>query len=368
MNPAQPRSCCWLPIVLAAFVLAGFAPLKAVAQTPQTQTVTPNSPLIPDVDGIAGPDFGVGDTFRLLFLTSSRINATNGNISVYHSYVQSAAANNGHAHIRTFSSEFRALVSVANDMENNARDFTATNGTGIPIYWLRGAKVTDDYDAFYDNMWDSRVATDESGDVVSNPSLVWTGSLRNGKRGQFFDGFSIVDSTLGMSDSTVGRLDEEGREINALIRRPHTNEYPLYAMSPVIHIIAAPDSSLSALALSGNPPSFPAFSPAITDYRVSVPNDDISITLTPTPDNTNNTVTIGATHANGTVLSDSTIGIGNSINIQLDEGLTVISIVVTATASDNDASLQHHLHRESNPPRLRRLPRRAHATCLPVRY
>ena len=336
VNPPLPRPCRWLPAVLVALVLIGFAPLEAVAQTPETQTVSPNSPLIPDVDVIAGPDFGVGYTFRLLFLTNSRRNATNGNISVYHSYVQSAAAD-GHAHIRTFFREFRALVSVANDIENNARDFTATNGIGIPIYWLRGTKVADDYDDFYDNSWDSRVATDEDGTMVSNPSLVWTGSLRNGKRGQFFDGFSIVDSTLGTPNPTVGRLDVATQEINARTQAAHTDLYPLYAMSPVIHIIAAPDSSLSALALSGNPPSFPAFSPAITDYRVSVPNDDISITLTPTPNNTDATVTIGAIYPDATTLPNAPINSGASVTIPLDEGLTVITIVVTATASDDVA-------------------------------
>ena len=36
VNPPLSRPCRWLPAVLVALVLVGFAPLKAVAQDPQT--------------------------------------------------------------------------------------------------------------------------------------------------------------------------------------------------------------------------------------------------------------------------------------------------------------------------------------------
>ena len=310
-------------------MLVGFAPLKAVAQAPEMQTVSPNSPLIPDVDSsIIGPDLGVGDSFRLLFLTSASRNAGSTFIFFYRTHVQNAA-NNGHDSISRFSSEFRPLVSVQSDRVNDARYFTDTNGTGIPIYWLLGAKVADDYDNFYNGSWNSRVATDEDGTEVTNPSWVWTGSDPDGGRALLVVNSELIDRTLGTSNPRVGRLDVANQEISSGRTQPNTEQYPLYAMSPVINIIAAPNTSLSALALSGNPPSFPAFSPATTDYRVSVPNDVTSITLMPTSHSTNATVTIEAP-----TLPNVTNASGASINILLNEVLTVITIVVTAIASD----------------------------------
>ena len=190
VNPPLPRPCRWLPAVLVAFVLVGFAPLKAVAQAPQTQTVSLNSPLIPDVDG-NGPDLGVGDSFRLLFLTKTDISGTSRLPVTYNNHVQNAA-NIGYASIRAFASQFRALVSVRSSTADDARENTATNSTGIPIYWLLGAQVANDYDDFYNGSWGSRAATNEDGGVVSNPSWVWTGSNADGTR--------ATDTTPGNPD------------------------------------------------------------------------------------------------------------------------------------------------------------------------
>ena len=40
----------------------------------------------------------------------------------------------------------------------------------MPIYWLTGAKVADDYADFYDNTWDSVAATWESGGLRDSTS------------------------------------------------------------------------------------------------------------------------------------------------------------------------------------------------------
>ena len=244
---------------------------------------------------------------------------------------------------KTSPEEFRALVSVQSNTNGNARDFTDTTGTGtgIPIYWLLGAKVANDYDDFYDGEWENRVVRNEHGlpaTVVTNPSWVWTGSNQGGGRAVHADDVSSgqnIDSTLGTSNPTVGRLNSVRQEISSGVIQPNTDLYPLYAMSPIINIIAAPDTSLSALALSGNPRIFPTFSSDTTDYDASVPNDVTSITLMPTPKNTNATVTIGATYLDATILPNDPINSGASVTIPLDEGLTVITIVVTATADDD---------------------------------
>ena len=116
-------------------MLVGFAPTEATAQTnlpdPTDQTVFSDSPLIPDTS------LNVGDKFRLLFVTSTNINGGSNNLDTYNTLVQNAA-NNGHADIRVFSDQFRALVSILG--LDTARRNTDTVGTSSPIYWLLGAK------------------------------------------------------------------------------------------------------------------------------------------------------------------------------------------------------------------------------------
>ena len=53
----------------------------------------------------------------------------------------------GHAAIRAYSAGFRVLASTE---AVDARDNTATTGTGVPIYWLDGNKLADDYADLYD--------------------------------------------------------------------------------------------------------------------------------------------------------------------------------------------------------------------------
>ena len=70
----------------------------------------------------------------------------------------SAAA--GYSSIRPFASQFR-VVGSTNSVD--ARDNTSTTYTssnkGVPIYWLRGNRVADEYEDFYDGDLGRRSAT-----------------------------------------------------------------------------------------------------------------------------------------------------------------------------------------------------------------
>ena len=93
-----------------------------------------------------------GDQFRLLFLSSSTRNASPTDIDTYNTWIQDLAAA-GHTDIQSYSSTFR-VVGSTDDVD--ARDNTGTTYTsgssykGVPIYWLNGNKVVDDYEDFYD--------------------------------------------------------------------------------------------------------------------------------------------------------------------------------------------------------------------------
>ena len=117
-----------------------------------------------------------GQQFRLLFITNSQIDGSSPSIGTYNSFVQTSAAN-GHAAIRRYGSQFRVVASTATV---DARDNTSTTGTGVPIYWLNGSKVADNYGDFYDGSWDDYGSRSERGRSGDNFPI--TGSNDDGTR------------------------------------------------------------------------------------------------------------------------------------------------------------------------------------------
>ena len=126
--------------------------------------------------------------FRLLFVTSTRVSALSANISDYNAAVQ-GRARAGHSFIRPFSSKFRMVGSTntVDALDNTGTTHTSSN-RGVPIYWLRGAKVADDYADFYDGSWDHwGTAQNEHGNghprfVLSEQNFIWTGSNSDGTK------------------------------------------------------------------------------------------------------------------------------------------------------------------------------------------
>ena len=80
--------------------------------------------------------------------------------------------------------------------------YTAT-AKGLPIYWLNGSKVADDYEDFYDGDWDDEANPRDRSGAVSFPSNgeVWTGSNSNG---------TASSSAFGDSTINIGRLNGTG--------------------------------------------------------------------------------------------------------------------------------------------------------------
>ena len=133
-----------------------------------------------------------GDQFRLLFVTNDKRDATSTDIADYNSFVQSAAAA-GHAAIRGYSAGFRALASTESV---DARDNTATTGTGVPIYWLNSSILADDYSDLYDGSWaNESLRTNEWGTTTSS-SVVWSGSTDDGRESAAI-GCSGASTALG---------------------------------------------------------------------------------------------------------------------------------------------------------------------------
>ena len=134
------------PLILVVALAALMVALTVFTANAQSNTPTD----VPLNWALTPSGLEKGDEFRLLLATSGVSDATSSSISTYNTFVQNAAAG-GHADIQEYSSGFRVVGSTEGD---DARDNTDTRYTssdkGVPIYWLGGNKVADNYEDFYD--------------------------------------------------------------------------------------------------------------------------------------------------------------------------------------------------------------------------
>ena len=184
-----------------------------------------------------------GESFRLLFVTSSVppdatgvTAASESGIAYYNGFVQERAK--GNADLADFGSQFKALISTA---AVDARDNTGTTGSGVPIYWVKGAKVADDYTDFYDGDWDSTDAKTRTGEtpygVGSGNGTIWTGSNAEGTKKMAADPGepSAADGYAGATEVATGDLLAGGNPLNFSSLSNHSLN-PLYALSPVLTV------------------------------------------------------------------------------------------------------------------------------------
>ena len=179
----------------------------AASDPTSATTATPTPPTPPEITvpndwSLIPTGLSTGDKFRLIFLSSTKTNAGSADIVDYNSFIQGRAAA-GHSDIQTYSAGFRAVGCTA---DSDARDNTATTGTGVVIHWLNGNKVADDYADFYDGSWDDE-ANDKEEDGTDGPNTTiagnfpWTGCEHNGTEATF-----AGDSrALGAGTVRIGR-------------------------------------------------------------------------------------------------------------------------------------------------------------------
>ena len=181
-----------------------------------------------------------GGTFRLLFVGSVDRNAQSSNIADYNRFVQSLAAA-GHSSIRPFKGGFRAVGSTA---AVDARDNTCTTGTGVPIHWLNGNQVADNYADFYDNSWDDQAnPKTESGNAIG-PRNVWTGSNSDGTNGGQPLGNTPGGGRL-IRFGTIGQSGGGGSPLSATSALASSSGSALafYGLSQVFKVPAASDKA-----------------------------------------------------------------------------------------------------------------------------
>ena len=127
----------------------------------------------------------------------------------------------------------------------DARDNTSTTGTGVPIYWLNGNKVADDYADFYDGDWyDEANGKNESGtdvpDTFDIANFAVTGCNDNGTE-SFDGGISQALGATGVPGITVGQLNSSTAGHGPLyagsgVSVGSTDSQPMYGLSAVLQV------------------------------------------------------------------------------------------------------------------------------------
>jgi len=111
---------------------------------------------VPAGSSLIPSGISASNTFRLLFIASTRWNGTSSDIADYNSFVQTWAKA-GHSGIRdACGNPFKAVGSAAsvNARENTDSESTDTDAA---IYWLgNNEKAADNHADFYDGSWDGR--------------------------------------------------------------------------------------------------------------------------------------------------------------------------------------------------------------------
>ena len=168
-------------VLLALGVLGGVPGASAQTVVPADWALKPS--------GVKG-----GEQFRLIFLTSTTRNGQSTDIADYNTFVQGRAAA-GHQAIRSHSSGFRVVgCTEAVDARDNTSTTYTSADKGVPIYWLGGNRVANEYQDFYDGSWDDEAnAKNESGltrNIAGSSNRPMTGCNHDGTEAIFRGGGS----------------------------------------------------------------------------------------------------------------------------------------------------------------------------------
>ena len=288
--------------------------------------------LVPGDWSLVPSGLSAGDSFRLLFLSSTRHDASSASIDTYNTFVQGRAAN-GHTDIQAYSDGFTVVgcTGAVDARDNTGTTFTNAN-KGIPIYWLDGTKVADEYEDFYDGSWDDEANDkNQSGnngpDTSDNEYYPLTGCDHNGTENFISSQSHALASSAGVTVARPNSSDTGHGPLSSGFQLTATNSRPMYGLSAVFTIVElSTDATLSDLVIEGatDGESFnlsPKFDANTFTYTASVANRFDAVTLTATTNNGNATVAI---------TGDSNASTPDTADLDLTVGANTLTVTVTA--------------------------------------
>ena len=288
--------------------------------------------LVPGDWNLIPSDLSAGDSFRLLFLSSTRHDASSASIDTYNTFVQGRAAN-GHTDIQAYSDGFTVVgcTAAVDARDNTGTTFTNAN-KGIPIYWLNGNKVADEYEDFYDGSWDDEANDkNQSGnngpDTSDNEYYPLTGCDHNGTENFISSQSHALASSAGVTVARPNSSDTGHGPLSSGFQLTATNSRPMYGLSAVFTIVQlSTDATLSDLVMEGatDGDSFnlsPRFDQDTFTYTASVANRFDAVTLTATTNHGSTTVVI---------TNDDNASTPDTADLHLDVGANTLTVTVTA--------------------------------------
>ena len=227
---------------------------RAEAFIPATTLTEPEPPIaalqsgvtvVPTDWSLIPSGLGVGDEFRLLFVSSTTRNAASTSISTYNTWIQNQAAA-GHTDIQDYSDTFRVVGSTADvDARDNTYSTYTSSDKGVPIYWLSGNKVVDQYEDFYDGGWDDEANPTTEAGTSTSATNIWTGSDDDGTESFTSSGTSFA---LGKEFVALGILNHAslGPVGDSAFNGGKNGSRPFYGLSAVFRVVPPPPTVVPA--------------------------------------------------------------------------------------------------------------------------
>jgi len=228
--------------VIATLAFVGSAPTGVTLGASATHTIldddTPTEVSVSPDWALTPSGLSDGDKFRLLFVTSTGRDASATDIATYNTFVQTRAKAGHSAITDDIGDQFTVVGSTS---AVDARGNTGTTGTGVPIYWLNGDQVADNYADFYDGSWDSYAKRNENGATLGDVTI-WTGSNDNGTKHS--------SDYLGHTNVQAGQLGSSDDPFTwASGARGTTRNF--YGLSPVFTVKSGPEVSVRLMVGEG---------------------------------------------------------------------------------------------------------------------
>ena len=187
----------------------------------------------PDME-IIPPDLGPGDDFRLLFVTHAGFyDAASKEPFDHYDKISRAASASAIGYARFYVS----IDPVASTESFNAQELSRTTYTeenkGVPIYWMAGNRVADDYEDFWDGSWDDETnLRDQDGDLITVSNGVWTGSAADGTE------LIVNGVSHAMGQPMVGYGAPGSGAVHSGSTAANTEQRHLYGLSLTYRIVA----------------------------------------------------------------------------------------------------------------------------------
>ena len=237
---------------LAALLLAAVAAFQALPLQAQTSIEV----TVPNDWSLKPAGLGVGDQFRLLFLSSTTPDATSTDIAVYNTWAQERATA-GHDDIQDYSARFR-VVGCSADVD--ARD--NTDGEGVPISWLNGGRVAVDNTDFYNGSWaneadDKHASGNDGPDISLSSNRPVTGCEHDGA-----ETFFGTPQTYTLTVTRAGRPGPVLLSLQLLSLTEGKRAYYPADDPPALERLAVPEGEAEGWRL------YPAFDPAVRHYAL----------------------------------------------------------------------------------------------------